>query len=305
MVTSSAGCFSYGNSSVIHDHVITGNTLISPEDQELCEITDAEPIRASVPAGGNMLGFQYQWQVKKGDSKEWEIISDDADDPNKYEPPKPNPNMKEDYGTKLYRRFVTSGCKSASDSVAVLFYKQPSEPDVLDKEITLFFTFATKLSATVPETGVGKWSSDDENLIFDSPDVPNTNVKNLKMGENTVNWTVSHGNCPSKSVQAIIQVDDVKIPNGFSPNGDRVNDCFRVLGGENAVTSELIIVDRYNNVVFESKKFNEGNSNLDDCTGWWDGRNKSGKELPSGTYFYQLILNGDKIYKGYVVLKRN
>jgi gliding motility-associated-like protein len=75
------------------------------------------------------------------------------------------------------------------------------------------------------------------------------------------------------------------------------------LGAENANSSELIILDRYNKVVFESKSF-KGNSDLNNCTGWWDGRNSSGNELPPGIYYYQLTLNGDKVYKGYVVLKR-
>jgi hypothetical protein len=36
----------------------------------------------------------------------------------------------------------------------------------------------------------------------------------------------------------------------------------------------------------------------------WDGKNNSGGELPAGVYFYQLIIDGDKVYKGYVVLKK-
>jgi gliding motility-associated-like protein len=76
------------------------------------------------------------------------------------------------------------------------------------------------------------------------------------------------------------------------------------LGAENASSSELIIFNRYNNIIYQSKSF-RGNGDRDDndCTGWWDGT-ASGKELPAGTYFYQLTLNGDRVYKGYVVLKK-
>ena len=92
----------------------------------------------------------------------------------------------------------------------------------------------------------------------------------------------------------------VFIPSGFSPSG--INKCFIIIGVENAKSCELIILDRHNSIMFTSKTIAENNPN--DCNGWWDGRNLMGKELPSGNYFYQLTLNGDKIYKGYVLLKR-
>jgi len=94
--------------------------------------------------------------------------------------------------------------------------------------------------------------------------------------------------------------DEIIIPTGFSPNG--VNKCFKILGVDKAEKAELIILDRYNNILFESSSIEKNSP--DNCNGWWDGRNLSGKELPSGNYFYQLTINGDKVYNGYVVLKR-
>ncbi|MDR2036782.1 MAG: gliding motility-associated C-terminal domain-containing protein [Bacteroidales bacterium] len=114
-------------------------------------------------------------------------------------------------------------------------------------------------------------------------------------------WTVSNGACPSVSDEVTIEVLDVEVPSGFSPNGDNINDCFGVRGAENAESSELIIFNRYNKVVYKT-------NTVDTQKYWypclWDGRNSSGKELPSDTYYYQLTLNGDKVYKGYVILKR-
>jgi len=94
--------------------------------------------------------------------------------------------------------------------------------------------------------------------------------------------------------------DQIFIPTGFSPNG--LNKCFVIIGVENAESCELIILDRHNSIMFKSNSIEKNNPN--DCNGWWDGRNLMGKELPSGNYFYQLTLNKDKVYKGYVVLKR-
>ena len=94
--------------------------------------------------------------------------------------------------------------------------------------------------------------------------------------------------------------EGIFIPTGFSPTG--VNKCFIITGVRNAEKCELIILDRHNNIMFKSKTIAENSPN--DCDGWWDGRNLLEKEVPSGNYFYQLTLNGNKIYKGYVVLKR-
>jgi len=103
------------------------------------------------------------------------------------------------------------------------------------------------------------------------------------------------------SVEAEEPLDSqIIIPKGFSPNG--INKCFVIIGVKNAERCELIILDRYNNIMFKSESIEKNDPN--DCVGWWDGRNLSGKELPSGNYFYQLTINRNKVYNGYVVLKR-
>ena len=107
--------------------------------------------------------------------------------------------------------------------------------------------------------------------------------------------------CLFKGISACTDIDDeaafdsqLIIPKGFSPGG--MNKCFVIFGVENAESSELIILDRHNNIMFKSNSIEKNST--DDCIGWWDGRNLTGKELPSGNYFYQLTLNGNKIYKG-------
>jgi len=73
------------------------------------------------------------------------------------------------------------------------------------------------------------------------------------------------------------------IPDGFSPNGDGINDIFNIAGLYNIFTEfNLEVYNRWGQLVFESDQ----NSNP------WNGRLFNNKELvPVGIYFYILNLN--------------
>ena len=305
-VTSSKGCESGWSASVLHIQPEIKNNTITLSEQNICE-NEAGLITGAVPTGGVAGQYEYEWRVTSFDRQ-----ITDATNLKDYHPYfNANPHKEWDldsFRECYYQRYVTSGkCESLSDEVMVRFYRQssPSNITTTDKldDDALQFLFSEKLYATAPQTGKGMWTSDNEKLSFDPPDEPVASVDNLQFGVNTIYWTVSNGACVSPADLLTIEVKDVVVPTGFSPGNDSFNDCFRVIGGENATSGELLIFDRYNNVVFESASF-KGSSNLDDCSGWWDGRNKSGNELPSGVYFYQITLNGKYVYKGYVVLKR-
>ncbi|MDR1678342.1 MAG: gliding motility-associated C-terminal domain-containing protein [Prevotellaceae bacterium] len=98
----------------------------------------------------------------------------------------------------------------------------------------------------------------------------------------------------------------VTIPEGFSPNGDGVNDRFEIKVEDGSPLSDyypnnhLLIFNRWGNKLYESKPY------MND----WDGRNYEGGNLgsdalPSGTYYYLLDLgNGTKIKKGFIFLSK-
>ena len=93
---------------------------------------------------------------------------------------------------------------------------------------------------------------------------------------------------------------DFSIPEGFSPNGDGVNDLFVIRGIENYPKNRFTIFNRWGNKVFEASPY----------LNTWDGRSTmgvrvGGDELPSGTYFYVLPLGKDlTTYKGTISLER-
>ncbi|MBC9813706.1 choice-of-anchor L domain-containing protein [Crocinitomicaceae bacterium CZZ-1] len=76
----------------------------------------------------------------------------------------------------------------------------------------------------------------------------------------------------------------VTAPNVITLNGDNVNDVF-FLTTEYAASIELIIVDRWGNVVYSGV----GNQTTPPT---WNGRNASGKMVSDGVYFYKYTIGG-------------
>jgi len=89
-------------------------------------------------------------------------------------------------------------------------------------------------------------------------------------------------------------------PNGITPNGDGTNDVFIIPlleeNSEEYLTRELIVFNRWGDVVFEQKPYANN----------WGGTNKSGQDLPEGTYYYVFRLDLSKgiIYKGDITILR-
>ena len=82
--------------------------------------------------------------------------------------------------------------------------------------------------------------------------------------------------------------------NQFSPNGDGTNDFLRINCIENYPGNFIQIYDRYGNIVFEKRNYDNS----------WDGTWKDGN-LPKGTYYYILDLaDGSVITKGWIQLIR-
>ncbi|GGF29824.1 gliding motility-associated C-terminal domain-containing protein [Flavobacterium limi] len=79
------------------------------------------------------------------------------------------------------------------------------------------------------------------------------------------------------------------VPDGFSPNGDNINDTFTILKIDFLYPNyTLEIYNRYGNVVYK------GNKNKPD----WDGKNSEGAGFgdgiaPNGVYFYVIHFNKD------------
>ncbi|HNF72876.1 MAG TPA: gliding motility-associated C-terminal domain-containing protein, partial [Chitinophagaceae bacterium] len=106
-----------------------------------------------------------------------------------------------------------------------------------------------------------------------------------------------HG-CPqSDSVHIKVIMQDVFIPNAFSPNGDGLNDMFHVTARKLITVQEFIIMNRWGNMVFSTRDINTG----------WNGKYK-GVDQDPGVYYYLIRVaypNGrTQLLKGDLTLLR-
>ena len=93
---------------------------------------------------------------------------------------------------------------------------------------------------------------------------------------------------------------DFFIPDGYSPNGDGINDMFVIRGLNAYPENSIVIFNRWGDKIYEANPYQNT----------WDGTSTiglrtGGNELPVGTYFYLLDLkDGSDIIKGTIYLNR-
>ena len=96
--------------------------------------------------------------------------------------------------------------------------------------------------------------------------------------------------CRDTITAVILVIDDVVVPNVFSPNGDGKNDAFSIGNIEAFTNANLVIYNRWGKLIYENAAYQND----------W-----TGDDYPDGTYFYVLdIPKLNKIYKGSVTICR-
>jgi gliding motility-associated-like protein len=137
-----------------------------------------------------------------------------------------------------------------------------------------------------------------------SSNITETGIVYSSPGVYTVNLVITS---PEGCLASVTQTLEVfagefgPIPELVTPNGDNLNDYFKINGIERYPDNELQVFNRWGNLVYSMKGYTNSNG--------WDGKtnsgNKSGNEkLPAGTYFYLLNLNDSQgsVYRGFVQL---
>ena len=100
-------------------------------------------------------------------------------------------------------------------------------------------------------------------------------------------WVEVSNQCGVASDTLTIEVGEcvcsVYIPNAFTPNGDGLNDQFKISYDCNFESFNLRIFNRWGSVIF----------NTSDPSIYWDGQ-----ESPMGTYSYQLLYSSEDVFTG-------
>ena len=114
--------------------------------------------------------------------------------------------------------------------------------------------------------------------------------QNLLQDLNIIEFSFTDVNGCSYSKQIEIKGDYLcDIQKGISPNGDGLNDYLDLVafGGV-----DLKIFNRYGNVVYQNANYRNQ----------WYGQSNAGKDLPSGTYFYQIQTHFGEAFTGWIQL---
>ncbi|HAB31152.1 MAG TPA: hypothetical protein DCE13_01275, partial [Cryomorphaceae bacterium] len=79
-------------------------------------------------------------------------------------------------------------------------------------------------------------------------------------------------------------IDTVIVPNVVTPNGDGVNDGFRIQGAMSYSSNRYLkIMNRFGKVVYENTAYDNAMP--------WKGEDNRGNRLADGVYFYILRLD--------------
>jgi gliding motility-associated-like protein len=144
--------------------------------------------------------------------------------------------------------------------------------------------------------------------VVKGQEIPSADLRKLEfipdkdyLGVVSFRWVGSDGTDYSfspASVSITITQQTIFVPEGFSPNGDGINDFF-VITGADKYNISLKIYNRWGSKVFESSHYKNN----------WDGTYNVGSlnssQLPEGTYFFVIgFNNGEKDQIGYLTLIR-
>ncbi len=122
-------------------------------------------------------------------------------------------------------------------------------------------------------------------------------IYGLPSGVYSVIVTDANG-CATSGAIRLIEPYELAMPEGLSPNGDNQNDYFVIKGIEAFPDNELIIYNRWGNIVYERSGYEND----------WQGENNKGEMLPDGTYFaiFRPVKSSNVVepLTGYVDLRR-
>ena len=195
--------------------------------------------------------------------------------------------------TTTYGVVVSDNCTSdtAYTTVTVL----PLPDLVAGVDTSVLRNHPVQLFATAEETSSYEWSPA---TGLSDPNIPDPIATPYASTVYVVTATGWNGCIISDTVTVLIEepCNRFRIPNAFSPNGDGVNDIFRIRSYGDDNVEAISIYDRWGQLLFQS----------DDMDTGWDGSFKGiPQEIDSYIYVIDMICQGEKeTLKGTLTLLR-
>jgi gliding motility-associated-like protein len=130
-------------------------------------------------------------------------------------------------------------------------------------------------------------SGNDDDLVLSS-----ANLSTDCWGQTLTLTGTASNPCGSVSYQFDVFIDacEITIPNVITPNGDSVNDTFKVEGLDVYNNVFFNVFNRWGGLVYENENYRSGDFNA--------------REIEDGTYFYVLVLPNGREHKGSFTVSR-
>ncbi len=203
---------------------------------------------------------------------------------------------------------TSNGICTSIDSVVITSIVQPQAFAGLD---TVICAFQQPLTIPISITGSNNWTWTTLSGNADINDAltlfPSFN--NMALGQiNSFELIATNGQCSAIDTLNIFVYNNeseycltspIFIPEGFSPNGDGSYDVFAILN-LNGLNANVQIFNRWGNLVYASENYqNDWNGTAN------QGLVVYGEELPAGTYYYIIQIEGEsEPRKDYLTLWR-
>ena len=188
-------------------------------------------------------------------------------------------------GPNTYILTATLGRCTKKDTVVVITQSQIQISAGSDTSI--LYGQSIRLNGSATGANAYLWTSNPNDPSISSTIVANPTVTPTRTTTYTLTASNSSGCKATASITVTIIPVCVKVRNAFSPNGDGINDKWKVYEQYDCLSNiSLVVFNRYGSKVFESKNY------LND----WDG-NFKGKPVPDGTYYAVIeftLINGQK-----------
>ena len=170
---------------------------------------------------------------------------------------------------------------------------EPLEPANAGADQVFDRVYETSLSA-LPEGLAGYWTIN--NNVVQISDVNNrdVDVSKLIVGQNVFRWTTLSTACPSTFDEVVVEIKNYTNYNGFSPNGDGINDFFVIDGGVELMKSVLTVFDQRGKEVFKAVDYRND----------WQGNAEDGTPLVDGIYYYVFQADDRSAVRDYVIIRR-
>jgi len=276
-----------------------------PVDQTVCA---GDPASFTVVATGSLL--TYQW--RKGTTN---LVNGGTISGATTATLSINPTSVSDAATN-YNVVVSGACPSSATSIDVALIQNNAIISVEATNQTACLGDTATFSVTATGSGLTyQWKNGTIDLVNGttiSGATSATLMINPVAYSDTTNmyYVIVTGVCAPADSSAMVSLSvidcdtlpmvDFFIPEGFSPNGDGINDLFVITGIEYYPENSIVIFNRWGNKIFEASPYQNT----------FDGYSTSSAtigaaELPVGTYFYVLDLgNGSDPIKGTVYLNK-